>query len=295
MKAPKSCILLVAALTVSSNVRVWAGPQSLLDPYSSVQAPGSKNKVSKTKASKANKSEDKAEEKAEAKKSSTRSALSSSEGEEEKPLAKVDKPVQSEKKTHVAKEKGKDKADKPLATGSSDGGVVSGINDIKKSYVRTFKAAGSGIVNGTKAAGAKVADGGKKVKDGFMNGAKAIGHGMKLPSGKSKNASDGANTKVASAPHKSNHSQKSEAIESASAGSGNQDVGEKVLDDASYPGKPLEPLSAKPLAKASGKSAGPGVMGRTFGKFNVFGHAKKQQPSLPAPRAASDPNQPFPN
>ncbi|PWT96477.1 MAG: hypothetical protein C5B53_09605, partial [Candidatus Melainabacteria bacterium] len=275
MKAPKGCILLAAALTVSSNVRVWAGPQSLLDPYASIQAPGAKTKATKTKAtkaSKANKSEEKPEEKAEAKKSSTRSALSSLESEEEKPVEKVDKPVKSEKKTHVAKEKG---GDKPLTPSSSDGGVVSGINDIKNSYVKTFKAAGSGIMSGTKAAGAKVAGGGKKVKDGFMNGAKAIGHGFKMPGGKSKNAGGAPdNKKVAAAPRKASHSEKSQELDTSGGGdaSASQAVGEKVLDDASFPGKPLEPLAAKPLVKGSSKSAGgPSMIGRTFGKLNVFG------------------------
>jgi hypothetical protein len=301
MKAPKSCILLVAALTVSGNARVWAGPQSLLDPYASIQAPGAKNKASKSKANKASKAEEKPEEKAEVKKSSTtRSALSSMEGEEERPVEKAVKPVKTEKKTHVAKERVEEKSDKPLATNSSDGGVVSGISDIKKSYVKTFKAAGSGIVNGTRAAGAKVAGGGKKVKDGFMNGAKAIGHGFKMPgSGKGKGTDSGENKKVAAAPHKPAHREKSPELDTSPPPEAERrpapQVEEKVLDDASFPGKALEPLATKPVVKGAKSDSGENRLSRTMGKFKVFGRAKKQQANLPTARAASNPSQPFPN
>ena len=291
MKAPASCILLVAYLAVTSNLRVCAGPQSLLDPYASIQAPSSKTKGSKSSS------------KSEAKKASnTHSELSSSEGEEEKPAQKEAKPLKTkgkDKELSSSKPPGEGKALKPShATGSSDTGVLSGIGDIKNSYVKTFKAAGSGIVNGTKAVGSKVAGGTKKMRDGVASGAQAIGHGFKLTGGKVKNGASSVGNKVASAPSKLNHSEKTEPVQKTQAESDPQAVSEKVLDDASYPGRPLEPLATKPLVKGA-PTGGPSMLGRTFGKLNVFGHKQAKKPQTPPmarPRAAAtDLNQPFPN
>lgn len=299
MKASRS-ILLLAALSISSCGAVYAGPQSLLDPYASVQAPSNKAKATKPSAPKN-----------ESPKGPARSALSSLESEDS---AKQEEQAEKPSKTKAEKKEKKEKnsapasaSQKPENSDGSEKGVVSGIKDIQSSYVKTFKAAGSGLVNGTKAAGAKMADGTKKMRDGvahgakssgqvFMKGARAIGHGFKLPGSKAKDGASSAGSKVAVAPKKANHEAKAGTVSSGEETIGqakNEAPAEKVLDDAKFPGKALEPLSTKPLAK--GNSAGPGVFGRTIGKLNVFGHGKKQTAIPPARTAASDPNRPFPN
>lgn len=302
MKASRS-ILLLAALSISSCEAVYAGPQSLLDPYASVQAPSNKAKATKPSAPKN-----------ESPKGPARSALSSLESDDS---AKQEEQAEKPSKTKAEKKEKKEKKEKdsapavasqkPENSNGSEKGVVSGIKDIHSSYVKTFKAAGSGLVNGTKAAGAKMADGTKKMRDGvahgakssgqvFMKGARAIGHGFKLPGSKAKDGASSAGSKVAAAPKKANHEAKADTVTAGEETIGqakNEAPAEKVLDDAKFPGKALEPLSTKPLAK--GNSAGPGVFGRTIGKFNVFGHGKKQTVVPPARAAASDPNRPFPN
>jgi hypothetical protein len=297
MKAPKVCIVLVAFLALSMSHRVCAGQQSLLDPYASIQAPSSKSKTGKSSASK---SEEK-------KSSYTHSALTSSEAsaevntEQKETKPAKTKRAKKEKELTSSKVEGEEKAAKKshATTSSSDTGVLSGINEIKNSYVKTFKAAGSGIVNGTKAVGSKMAGGTKRMRDGVASGAQAIGHGFKVTGGKVKNGASSVGNKVAAAPSKLSHSDKSEGVKAAPAESESQAVTEKVLDDASspgaYAGKPLEPLSTKPLTK--GGSGGSSVFGRTFGKLNVFGHGKKQQPNMARPRAAAatQMSQPFTN
>jgi hypothetical protein len=303
MKASKSPILLVAALAVSSTQAVYAGPQSLLDPYANIQAPASKSKANKS-----------AQPKPEAvsKGSTTRSALSGEESEEKAPVEKVEKqvkakPEKKEKALPVAKEPREEKSTKkstPVSSG--DAGVVSGIKDIQSGYVKTFKAAGSGIVNGTKAAGAKVADSTKKVRDGVASGAKssgeyiaksakALGNTFKISGKKPKDAPDVLPSRVATAPKKASHSAKNVGSDStvpAQIDSNKEAVSEKVLDDASFPGKPLEPISTKPLTKAGSNQ---NALGRTLAKMNVFSHSKKPAP-LPTPRAAaSDPARSVPN
>jgi len=55
---------------------------------------------------------------------------------------------------------------------SANPGFLSGVKEIQHGYVTTFKAAGHGIINGSKSAGATLAAGGGKVKDGLS----AAGH-----------------------------------------------------------------------------------------------------------------------
>ena len=323
MKASKGSLFFAITLLLVLSDRVFAGQTSLLDPYADVQAPHASTKSKGHKQASAKEDEEKAA--AAKKKAASESVLTefdnapagseakqkASKPAKEKPEPKlVDKPLAKEKP--LAKDKPVAK-DKPIASKDSGQGVVSGIKDMQSGYVKAIKAAGNGIVNGTRAAGGKVADGTKKMRDGvtsgarssgqcFLQGARAIGNGFKATGNKVKQGADSVGGKIASGP-KPKHTpspvvkdDKTAAVDKGVPGA----ESEKVLDDSSIPGKPLEPLATKPLVKSKTiktASQKQGVMGRTFGKFNIFSRGSKQGAQIKAQpqQTVSDLRQVFPN
>jgi hypothetical protein len=189
-----------------------------------------------------------------------------------------------------------------VANKDSQDGVISGIKDIQSGYAKAFKAAGSNIVNGSKAAGGKVASGARSSGQFFLKGAQAIGHGFKVTGDKVKDSAGSVGSKMAVKPKKSADTPLKAKSKAVPENDLVANESEKVLDDSSAPGKPLAPLSTKPMVKAKTTTDGENksLMGKTFGRLNPFARSKPQSPATTMqpsaqPQAVSDLRQAYPN
>lgn len=172
---------------LAANPAAFAGSQSLLDPYANIQPPSSK---------------------------SSKNPVQN--------LAPMPNGNPSPTTTSTYVTMPAPEGNNASQSAASSGGILSGMSDIKEGCTKTVKAAGSGLISGTKAAGVRVAQGGKIVKDGvakstkkvragltagarvsgeyFVKGARVIGQGLKTTGEKVKGGAGIVGNKVVALP-----------------------------------------------------------------------------------------------
>lgn len=148
----KRCLSFVlTGLFVGTTSAAIAGTQSMLDPYATIAPPkpAKKRKAAPPAAAKAP-------------------------AEPVTSTTYVTMPMPPEPQ---GKKAGKGE-EKVAGNGDGEGGVMAGMKDIQESCTKTVKAAGSGIVNGTRSAGSKLVEGSRAVGGGIASGSKKIGSGI---------------------------------------------------------------------------------------------------------------------
>lgn len=265
-----------------SGAAAIAGPQSLLDPYADIQPTSSPvvsnksvavKKVPKLKPTKGQQVANQGVTNELGSRTSSRNPNSSAQH-----LGKV------------AGNKAISQVSAPAGNATNNPTVLSGLKEIQHGYVTSFKAAGQGIVNSSKAAGAKIAAGTRTI----AGGAKTLG-------GKFKDGIGAAGSKIASVPKAlamkapqpkpkdNNQSQMAIGAQMAAANRGQLAARQPM---PILPGKPLAPVSKTlphaRVAKAPGVK-NQNIVARTFNKLNIFAKNKNaNQPRINV--AANNPN-----
>jgi hypothetical protein len=245
-------VMLVQLMTLGSPA-AQAGPQSILDPYASIQ-PASEKAESRSFLKKK-----------EAKKQAAKvpASIVSSDAAGDYPIL----PQKKASKIKIAKRVAHQPIDNGVNTASSvsspssNPGFLAGVKEIQHGYITTFKAAGQGIVSGSKVAGSKVAESTKSMFGSISS----------------------ASHKVAGAPRQNNQGQI--ADNSLPTRISVKDLPGKPLDQAIEDKKRLKKAKDKPVTDEIASK--PSKLCRTFNKLNFLNKKKKVQA---APMTASNPN-----
>jgi hypothetical protein len=300
-------LLVILPLSLCQAPIALAGSQSLLDPYASVDAPAAKKGKTHTP-------------KKEAVTESILDEASSSQPEQNsapKHAEKAPKAPKTAKAPKAPKIAKAPKPPKPTTTASTTGGgVMTNLKNMEVSSAKTLKSASSKflagsksastkLVEGSKTAGGKIAEKTKTLSEHLAAGAKtsgeylkkgatAMGHGIQKTTGKVKETASALEHKVkpgstaiaakpssAEVPGKPLDSKPLDTVPSSKTSK------TKITSRDGFPGKPLEPLSDKPIG-------GKHLLTGAFSKFNPFA-SKKPPMTQPVVRPISPANAAAPN
>lgn len=222
----------------------YAGPQSLLDPYASIQAPQAQTEAEPLGDRKSTKMP----------------------GSKSRPL--------SVRSSAASKSSQLASTTNSASANSANPGILSGIREIQHGCVNSFKATVHAIANGSKSMGTKVAPAFDKAKDGMS----AAGHKIvaapkaltaKMPFNRQKNQSQALATANSQAP--------SSSFANSSSGKFPGKPLSPIVTKPTHTAK----VKVNPAAKT--KTAGKtNLVSRTFNKFNVFSRHKNAQGNMTA-------------
>jgi len=279
-------LLVILPLALGQAPVAFAGSQSLLDPYASIEAPTK----SKTKGHKTDAVEESILD--EASSSEPTSTKSSHHAEKAAKPPKEPKAAKVAKQPKATKEAKAAKPSKETASSTGGGGIMTSVKSMEERSSEGIKSAGTKLVDGTKAAGSKVAEGTKTLGERMAAGAKssgeylkkgaqAMGHGLQETTSKMKETASSLEHKVkpssqpkaiSAKPTSTKTDSKSAPVPAATI-NGVPTTPTEIKSKDGYPGKALEPVSEKPVKSHSG------LLTNSFSKLNPFAH-KTTTPSI---------------
>lgn len=188
LTAPASIWAMVSILAGANQV--WSAPQSVLDPYANIQAPAGKNKAVINELPADN--------------TTTYVTVPMDSGESAKP-AKVHKTKTKSRPAPAATTADNTtvKPTKPAkAAKSANGGIMDGTRAAGAKIVDGSKAMTDKMAAGTKKMGSGIASGAKTSADYLMKGSKSLGSGFKTAGAHIKDGTEAVGNKLSELPKK---------------------------------------------------------------------------------------------